>query len=73
MSGWHFIKTATLCDGDLGLVFSVEEYSHNALAVNPLRYKDHPPRLLGLVTNIIYPGQNYDYMIKDGIFSNHSN
>ena len=73
MSGWHFIKTATLCDGDLGLVFSVEEYTHNALAVNPLRYKVHSPRLLGLVTNIIYPGQTYDCMIKDDIFSKHSN
>lgn len=73
MSGWHFIKTATLCDGDLGLVFSVEECRHNIIVVNPLRYKVHPPRLLGLVTNIIYPGQNYDCMIKDGIFLNHSN
>lgn len=37
------------------------------LVKNPLKYKVHPPRLLGLVTSTIYLGENYDYMKKGGI------
>lgn len=43
------------------------------LIVDPFKYKVHLPRLLGLVTNIICPGENYYYMIIGGIFSNHPN